>query len=109
MTIAEGLYRAQFATPLGQGSGVVYFAGGTVGGGDSMMAYTGTLEESADDGIRATIRVFKHTDVPGMQTVLGTDTATLNFTGSQNGSGAINLTATNPGGGSVSVALTQIA
>lgn len=76
----NGIYKASFKTPLGQGTGVVVIADGSIKGGDSSMYYIGTLEESANQ-IAATIRVSKHSDFPGMSSVFGTNDVTVKLQG----------------------------
>lgn len=84
MSIQEGLYRVTFGTPLGGGTGVAHLAGGRLNGGDSMMAYVGTYDDSTDN-FTAEIHVFQHSQVPGMASALGTNDAQLSVTGTVNG------------------------
>lgn len=81
----SGLYKADFGTPRGSGSGVIYIADGKANGGDSMMAYAGTYEESGG-AFTATLRVSEHTKVAGMQNVFGgMKSVTIKLTGTVNG------------------------
>lgn len=87
MALEDGLYLVKFNTPLGEGSGVAHLTGGKLYGGDSMMAYVGKFKE--DGGVlEAEVRVFRHSNVPGMDSVLGTNSATLKLTGSVSGNAA---------------------
>jgi hypothetical protein len=94
MSIQEGLYRVTFGTPMGAGYGVAYLADGHLHGGDSMMAYVGQYTES-DGTFSAQVHSFQHSTVPGMTSVLGTNNAQLNVTGTVNG-GSITGTGTAP-------------
>jgi hypothetical protein len=84
MALKDGLYSVKFGTPLGEGAGVAYLADGKLYGGDSMMAYVGKFEQDGDKA-NAEVRVFKHTDIPQMQPVLGTTSATLKISGTVSG------------------------
>lgn len=66
----DGLYKAAFKTPIGEGFGVVVLSGGTLRGGDTMMYYVGTYSE---DGGRftASLDVDSHSNVPEMMSVFG--------------------------------------
>lgn len=75
----DGLYRAQFATPLGVGAGVVDLLGAEFRGGDSAIAYVGRLTQVADN-VTAEIKTFRHTPTAG-GTVLGSDDALFTVRG----------------------------
>ncbi len=66
----DGLYKAAFKTPIGEGYGVVTLSGGTLRGGDSMMYYVGTYSESGGQ-FTASVDVDKHSNVPGMISTFG--------------------------------------
>ncbi len=76
----DGIYKVNFKTGNGSGTGIVVFASGSVRGGDSLMYYTGTVKESENE-IKVSLRVRKHSDVPGMRSVLGSDDANLELSG----------------------------
>ncbi len=84
MSINEGLYKVEFATQLGGGSGVVLMSNGTIRGGDSIMYYAGTYSESGDE-FKATVSVARHTSGSSMFSVLGVDNGTLILIGRSNG------------------------
>ena len=84
MSIIQGLYKVEFATQLGSGSGVVLMSNGTIHGGDSIMYYTGTYSESGDE-FNATVSVARHTAGSSMFSVLGVDNGALLLTGRSNG------------------------
>ena len=46
MSFENGLYAIRFQTPLGAGAGVAYLENGKLRGGDSMMAYVGSFNET---------------------------------------------------------------
>ena len=94
MAVQDGLYRVTFGTPLGSGYGVAFLSGGKVRGGDTMMAYAGDYASNGDN-FTATVHVFKHSDVPDTSSVLGTDDANLNISGSITGD-TIQATGTSP-------------
>jgi hypothetical protein len=76
----NGLYKASFKTPIGQGTGVVVIADGSIKGGDSSMYYIGTFQENNNQVI-ATIRVSKHSDVPGIIPIFGTNDVNVKLQG----------------------------
>lgn len=94
MALKDGLYRVTFATPLGQGTGVAHLQDGKLHGGDSMMAYVGKHKEDGGE-VEATVRVFQHSNVEGMTSVLGATAATLTLSGEMQGQSA-HLTGTAP-------------
>lgn len=76
----NGLYKAFFKTPLGQGTGIVVIIDGSIKGGDSSMYYTGTFQE-INNQITATIHVGKHSNVPGITSVFGLDDVNVKLQG----------------------------
>jgi hypothetical protein len=84
MDIESGLYRVTFGTPMGGGNGVAHLADGKLHGGDSMMAYVGSY--SVDGGnFTANVHAFRHSNVPGMVSTLGTNDAQLSIKGTVQG------------------------
>ncbi len=55
----NGIYRAEFSSVLGRGSGTVYLDKNTIKGGDSMIAYYGNYQV-ADNNITGEISLIKH-------------------------------------------------
>jgi hypothetical protein len=90
--IKDGLYSAQFTSPLGAGSGVVVVNGNHFRGGDTAMAYVGMVSEN-DIGVVAELQTFRHTQVPGMLSVLGNDDAHVSLTGKRDNDNQITLSA----------------
>ncbi|MDX2236877.1 MAG: GrlR family regulatory protein [Hyphomonadaceae bacterium] len=107
--LSDGLYRARFATPIGEGSGVVhFFGGGQIVGGDSGFSYVGRMKQVGPD-ISASIRVDQHD--PGFASVFGPVTSfTINLTGRED-RGTATLTGVSPHapGVAFSVFLTPLA
>ncbi len=88
----EGLFKATYGTPLGQGVAVVTLREGVIQGGDPALYYTGTYK---DDGAKftATFKTARHTAIPGIANVFGKDNVTVNVAGliqgdNVNGSGS---------------------
>jgi hypothetical protein len=84
MALQDGIYLVRFNTPRGEGSGVAYLTDGKLYGGDSMMAYVGKFSEDGSSA-NAEVRVFQHSNTPGMESVLGTNSATLKLSGDVSG------------------------
>ncbi len=76
----EGLYKVDFATPAGAGSGVAYLKDGKLRGGDSMIAYVGTYSLEGDK-ITATVKTQAHSNVPGMASVFGLNNVEITIVG----------------------------
>ena len=80
MAIASGTYKAEFTTPLGEGSGIVFVENGKIRGGDSVMLYLGEYTSSGDT-IEATIKVTRHTVTQAFSSVFGVDNVTIKLSG----------------------------
>lgn len=76
----DGLYKVDFKTPLGFGSGVVHLLGGKMWGGDAALYYVGSLLEEGNR-FKATVRVDRHSHQPGIASVFGMDRVTINLDG----------------------------
>lgn len=76
----EGLYKVQFQTPLGLGSGVVYAKDGRLWGGDSIIYYIGTYDVR-DNQLTAIVSINKHSNISGFGSVFGVDRATITLSG----------------------------
>jgi T3SS negative regulator,GrlR len=76
----NGLYAAEFQTPLGKGNGVAMLLNGTLHGGDSMIYYQGnyTIEGNS---FKAVVKTGAHAHPPGMTSVFGRDQVTINLVG----------------------------
>ncbi len=59
MPLQNGLYKIEFQTQLGAGSGVVILHDGQLRGGDSMIYYVGTYKQDGDE-FSAEVRTDAH-------------------------------------------------
>ena len=83
----NGLYIADFRTPLDEASGVIVVHDGTVYGGDSGMYYTGSVSGD-DDSLQVRMVVRQHN--PVTQSVFGDFTDfELKLKGSRKGEGYV--------------------
>jgi hypothetical protein len=76
----NGLYAAEFQTPLGNGHGVVMLLNGVLQGGDSMMYYQGNYIVDGSS-FKADVTTGAHAHPPGMSSVFGRDRVTINLSG----------------------------
>ena len=70
--LANGSYSAWFRTPLGEGTGIVVLRDGSVSGGDTVIAYSGSYRQDGND-FSADIAIKRHS--PGQLSVFGIDNA----------------------------------
>ena len=80
----EGLYKVEFYTVHGTGTGVIYAASGKLRGGNSGFAFIGSYAGKGDD-IHVKISTRRHNDDPAVKPLFGTDMITLTLKGSANG------------------------
>ncbi|WFU20439.1 hypothetical protein [Bradyrhizobium sp. CB3481] len=80
--LPDGTYAAWFKTPLGQGTGIAHVQDGKIGGGDSIMSYSGSCEVDGDR-FTAIITTKRHTE--GHATVFGADELTMKLEGTCDG------------------------
>lgn len=80
----NGLYAAEFKTPMGAGFGVVTLLNGQLTGGDSSMYYIGTYSLSGDK-FTAEVKTGKHHHVPGINSVFGKDVVNIKLSGTVHG------------------------
>lgn len=80
----DGLYKMEFKTQFGKGTGVAYLRDGKLHGGDSAQFYVGDYRA---DGSRfsATVVSKAHSYYPQMRSVFGIDTAHITLVGSFQG------------------------
>jgi hypothetical protein len=90
----DGLYKVNFATPIGQGGGVIVLSDSSIRGGDGTIYYVGTFSESGAD-VSANVDFNFHTKWPGAQSVFGIDRGSIVLTGNSTGDSA-QLTGTSP-------------
>jgi hypothetical protein len=82
--LRDGLYKVEFHTVHGTGSGVIYATSGKIRGGNSGFAFIGNYTGKGDE-ILAKISTQRHNDDPAFKPLFGTDMITLTLKGSANG------------------------
>jgi hypothetical protein len=82
--LREGLYKVEFHTVHGTGSGVIYATGGKLRGGNSAFAFIGSYSGEGD-GINVKISTERHNADPSFKPLFGTDMITLTLKGKQDG------------------------
>lgn len=103
--IENGTWVARFATPLGNGAGVVVLTDGKLRGGDSMMTYIGSYNETGDK-LNVDMRSVAHTAVPGTASVFGVNQADISLSGTVSDAMNANLTGTSPQAPGVTLTVT---
>lgn len=79
----NGLYKVEFHTQLGSGSGIVFLQDGKLHGGDSSLYYVG--DYSLGEDFTAQVETNLHSKMFGMSSVFGIDNAHIKLTGKQKG------------------------
>jgi len=82
--LQEGLYKVEFHTVHGTGSGVIYAVNGKFRGGNSAFAFIGNYTDK-DDGTHVKISTQRHNPDPAFRPLFGTDMITLTLKGADNG------------------------
>jgi hypothetical protein len=80
----DGLYRADFRTQRGSGSGVVHAQGGKMWGGDAGMYYIGTYSMMGSR-LTAHVTANRHTNLAMDASVFGLEKVTLTLDGTVHG------------------------
>ena len=80
--LENGKYSVWFRTVLGEGTGVVTLKDGTITGGDTVLAYTGTYSQ---DGEAFAVDISTKRHSPGQLSVFGIDNVDLTLTGKSSG------------------------
>ena len=80
----EGLYKVEFHTVHGTGTGVIYAISGKLRGGNSGFAFIGNYLRK-DGEIHVKISTQRHNADPGFKPLFGTDMITLTLKGVENG------------------------
>ncbi len=76
----EGLYSGEFETPFGKGTGVLYFSGGAVHGGNSALYYIG--EYKTDGNIfKCNLHTKRYAQNVDIASVFGMDDITIEVEG----------------------------
>ncbi|QDW39434.1 hypothetical protein FFI89_021200 [Bradyrhizobium sp. KBS0727] len=84
MDLQEGLYKVEFHTVHGTGTGVIYAINGKLRGGNSAFAFIGSYVDKAD-GIQVRVTTQRHNADQAFKPLFGTDMITLTLKGSDNG------------------------
>ena len=79
----EGLYKVEFHTVHGTGSGVLYATSGKLRGGNSGFAFIGNYTRKGDE-IHVKVSTQRHNADPGFKPLFGTDMITLMLKGTAN-------------------------
>ena len=78
----EGLYKVEFHTVHGTGTGVVYATAGKLRGGNSAFAFIGTYTDKSD-GLHVKVSTQRYNPDPAFRPLFGNDMITLTLTGTQ--------------------------
>jgi len=82
--LQEGLYKFEFHTVHGTGTGVIYAVGGKLRGGNSAFAFIGNYTDKGD-GIQVKITTQRHNPDPAFKPLFGADMVTLTLRGVDDG------------------------
>jgi hypothetical protein len=82
--LREGLYKLEYHTVHGTGTGVLYAIGGKLRGGNSAFAFVGNYSDRSD-GIHAKVSTRRHNPDPAFRPLFGVDMVTLTLKGTENG------------------------
>ena len=80
----EGLYKVEFHTVHGTGSGVIYAHSGKLRGGNSAFAFIGHYNDEGSS-IQVKVSTERHNADPAFRPLFGTDRITLTLEGKDNG------------------------
>lgn len=80
----EGLYKLEFHTVHGTGTGVLYAVNGKLRGGNSAFAFVGNYSDRSRV-IHVKISTQRHNPDPTFRPLFGTDMITLTLKGTANG------------------------
>ena len=84
MQLQDGLYKVEFHTVHGTGSGVIYATAGKLRGGNTGFAFIGNYTGKGDE-ILVKISTQRHNDDPAIKPLFGTDMITLTLRGKADG------------------------
>ena len=80
----QGLYKVEFHTVHGTGTGVIYAINGKLRGGNSAFAFIGSYTDKPD-GIQVRVTTQRHNADPAFKPLFGTDMITLTLKGGGSG------------------------
>jgi hypothetical protein len=90
--LQEGLYKVEFHTVHGTGTGVIYAVGGKLRGGNSAFAFIGNYTDKGD-GIQVKVTTQRHNPDPAFKPLFGIDMITVMLRGVDTG-GMVDLEGT---------------
>lgn len=76
----EGLYKVEFHTVHGTGTGVIYATSGKLRGGNSAFAFIGHYTDRSD-GIHVRVSTQRHNPDPAFKSLFGNDMITVMLKG----------------------------
>jgi hypothetical protein len=82
--LQEGLYKVEFHTAHGAGSGVIYATRGKLRGGNSAFAFIGHYNDEGSS-IQVKVSTERHNEDPAFKPLFGTDRITLTLKGREEG------------------------
>ena len=82
--LQEGLYKVDFYTVHGTGTGVIYAVNGKLRGGNSAFAFIGNYTDRSD-GTHVKVTTQRHNPDPAFKPLFGTDMITVTLKGADNG------------------------
>jgi hypothetical protein len=82
--VKDGLYKVDFHTVHGTGSGVIYATSGKIRGGNSGFAFIGNYTGRGEE-ITAKVTTQRHNHDPSFKPLFGIDSVTLTLKGSISG------------------------
>jgi hypothetical protein len=82
--LQEGLYKVEFHTVHGTGTGVIYAHSGKLRGGNSAFAFIGSYRDEGD-AISVKVSTERHYADPAFRPLFGTDMITLTLKGAADG------------------------
>jgi T3SS negative regulator,GrlR len=82
--LQEGLYKVEFHTVHGTGSGVIYAHSGKLRGGNSAFAFIGSYRDEGE-AINVKVSTERHNADPAFKPPFGTDRITLTLKGKDDG------------------------
>ena len=78
-----GIYKVEFKTQLGSGTGVIVKTGNSIKGEDTGMYYTGVFEPIDENTFEIKVRVRRHSNHAGMFSTLGEGNENLILKGTE--------------------------
>jgi hypothetical protein len=88
--LQEGLYKVEFHTVHGTGTGVIYATAGKLRGGNSAFAFVGTYTDKSD-GTNVKVSTQRHNPDPAFRPLFGNDMITLTLRGTEHGGNMVDF------------------